>query len=106
MRQINADDGTITDKPYEFEVSTNARHNQDRYEALGEVITEHVYQMLIDAGLHKIYIPSPETDTSSFVFATKTDFKDTKKLLFLIHGSGVVRAGQWARSLIINQVNT
>lgn len=103
LRQINPEDGTITDKPYEFQVSDDASHNQARYEALGEVITEHVYEMLIDAGLHKIYIPSPETDTSSFVFGTKTDFKDTKKLLFLIHGSGVVRAGQWARSLIINQ---
>lgn len=103
LRQINPDDGSITDKPYEFQVSDDARHNQARYEALGEVLTEHVYEMLIDAGLHKIYIPSPETDSSSFVFGTKTDFKDTKKLLFLIHGSGVVRAGQWARSLIINQ---
>ena len=26
----------------------------------------------------------------------------TDKLLVLIHGSGVVRAGQWARRLIIN----
>lgn len=103
MRKINPDDDTITDTPYEFQVSSDAHHNQARYEALGEVITEHVYQMLIDAGLHKIYVPSPETDTSSFVFGTKTDFKNTKKLLFLIHGSGVVRAGQWSRSLIINQ---
>lgn len=67
------------------------------------MITEHVYQMLIDAGLHKIYVPSPESPTSSFVFGTKTNFNNTKKLLFLIHGSGVVRAGQWSRSLIINQ---
>lgn len=102
LRKI-AEDGTITDTPYEFQVSSDAEYNQARYEALGEVITEHVYQMLIDAGLHKIYIPSPETATSSFVFGTKTDFKNTNKLLFLIHGSGVVRAGQWARSLIINQ---
>lgn len=102
MRKINPDDDTITDIPYEFQVSSDASHNQARYEALGDVLTEHVYQLLIDVGLHKIYIPSPEIETSSFVFATKTDFKDTKKLLFLIHGSGVVRAGQWARSLIIN----
>lgn len=103
LRKINPDDGTVTDVPYEFQVSSDANHNQVRYEALGEVLTDHVYQLLIDVGLHKIYVPSPETDTSSFVFGTKTDFKNTKKLLFLIHGSGVVRAGQWARSLIINQ---
>lgn len=102
MRQIDPKDESITDKPFKFEVSNDARHNQAHYEALGEVITEHVYQMLEDAGLHKIFVPSPESPTSSFVFGTKPNFKDTKKLLFLIHGSGVVRAGQWSRSLIIN----
>lgn len=103
LRKINAEDNSLTDLPFEFQVSSDAAHNQAHYEALGETLTEHVYQMLLDIGLHKIYIPSPQTETSSFVFGTKTDFKDTKKLLFLIHGSGVVRAGQWARSLIINQ---
>lgn len=102
MRQVNPDDGTVTDKPYEFQVSNNRAYNQAHYDVLGEKVTEIVYDMMIDIGLHKIYIPSPETETSSFVFATKTDFKDTKKLLLLIHGSGV-RAGQWSRSLIINE---
>lgn len=91
MRQIDPTDGSITDKPFKFEISSDASKNQAHYEALGEVLTEHVYQMLIDIGLHKIYVPSPETPASSFVFGTKTDFKNTKKLLFLIHGSGVVR---------------
>ncbi|XP_031635327.1 FAM172 family protein homolog CG10038 isoform X2 [Contarinia nasturtii] len=104
LRQINPNDESITDKPFKFEVCNDARRNQAHYEALGEVITEHVYQMLVEEGtLHKIFLPSPESPTSSFVFGTKTDFKNTKKLLFLIHGSGVVRAGQWSRSLIINQ---
>lgn len=104
MRQIDPeDDSIITDKPFHFEVSADARHNQEHYEALGEVITEHVYQLLLDAGLHKICVPLPESPNSSFVFGTKTDFKNTKKFLFLIHGAGVVRAGQWSRSLIINQ---
>lgn len=103
MRQINPTDGSITDKPYKFDVSENAQENQAHYEAIGEVITEHVYQMLIDMGLHKIHVPSPESPNSSFVFGTKTNFANTKKLLILIHGSGVVRAGQWSRSLIINQ---
>lgn len=30
------------------------------------------------------------------------NFKKAANLLVLIHGSGVVRAGQWARRLIIN----
>lgn len=96
LRQIN------TDKPFEYKVSNNSSYNQARYEALCGAMTENVYEMLIDAGLNKIYIPSPETDASSFVFGTKTDLKNTNKLLLLIHGGGDVRAGQWSRSLIIN----
>lgn len=104
MRQLNAEDNSITDLPFEFEVSDDHKGNQERYEALGEVINEHVYQMLLDIGLHKIDVPSPQKTegTSSFVFGTKESFKDSQKLLILIHGSGVVRAGQWSRSLIIN----
>lgn len=102
MRKIDPESDTLTDSPYEFEVSSNHNHNQARYEALGELITDNVYQMLLDAGLHKIYLSSDESPESSFVFGTKKDFKNTKKLMILIHGSGVVRAGQWSRSLIIN----
>lgn len=36
------------------------------------------------------------------MFCTKEKLDNPKKLMILIHGSGVVRAGQWARSLIIN----
>lgn len=102
LRQIDPEDNSLTDRPYEFEFSSKSSENQARYEAIGEIITEEVYKMLLDVGLHKIYVPSPESPDSSFVFGTKTSFENTKKLLFLIHGSGVVRAGQWSRSLIIN----
>ena len=37
----------------------------------------------------------------TFVFASE-DALENEKLIVLIHGSGVVRAGQWARRLIIN----
>lgn len=68
------------------------------------MITEHVYGLLEKRGLHRIYIPSniPESD-ATFVFSTKKDLNNVKKLMILIHGSGVVRAGQWARRLIINE---
>lgn len=89
--------GLATDEPFKFDVSNNPTYNQQRYEALGEVITEHVYQLLIDTGLHKINV-----ETGSFIFASKPDVSQSKKLVILIHGSGVVRAGQWSRSLIIN----
>lgn len=56
-------------------------------------------------GLHKIYVPSNglPTNEASFVFCSKPNLNNIKKLLIVIHGSGVVRAGQWSRSLIMNQ---
>lgn len=104
LRQIDSTTGECTDKLFEFEVSGEHQYNQKHYEALGEVITEYVYELLEKNGLHKIYIPSniPERD-ATFVFSTKRDLNNVKKLLILIHGSGVVRAGQWARRLIINE---
>ena len=38
----------------------------------------------------------------SFVFKSD-DFETNPNLCVLIHGSGVVRAGQWARRLIMNE---
>jgi len=104
LRQIDSQTGLCTDKPFEFEISSEHQHNQKHYEALGDVITEHIYELLEKNGLHKIYIPSniPERD-ATFVFSTKRDLNNVKKLLILIHGSGVVRAGQWARRLIMNE---
>lgn len=102
LRQINPDDKSLTDKPFKFDISDNRSKNQENYDAIGEVITEYVFKLLSDMGLHKIYVPSPETPDSVFVYGTKSSFENTDKLLILIHGSGVVRAGQWSRSLIIN----
>lgn len=53
--------------------------------------------------MHRLYVPKniPEKD-ATFIFSTQKELKNPKKLLILIHGSGVVRAGQWSRSLIIN----
>lgn len=69
-----------------------------------QAITDHVYQLLEENGLHKIYLSDKEPkENNAFVFSSQKILKNPKKLLILIHGSGVVRAGQWARSLIINQ---
>ena len=38
-----------------------------------------------------------ENQPHSFVFASKNWMTTEDRLLMLIHGSGVVRAGQWAR---------
>ncbi|XP_012815245.1 cotranscriptional regulator FAM172A homolog isoform X3 [Xenopus tropicalis] len=82
------------------------RWNQKRYEALGEIITKHVYELLEkDCELEKVYLPVDATDSEprSFIFMSKDAMTNPDKMLVLIHGSGVVRAGQWARRLIINE---
>ena len=74
--------------------------DQSHYEALGDVIGDEVYTLLEkQGGLNRMAVgPS---NPKSFIFCSE-DHKTSKKLLVLIHGSGVVRAGQWARRLIIN----
>lgn len=71
-----------------------------------QIITEYVYELLIENGMHKMNIPlnvDPKTTETSFIFSSRPELMNKpKKLIVLITGSGVVRAGQWARSLIIN----
>uniref|UniRef100_A0A3B3D8E1 ARB2 cotranscriptional regulator A n=1 Tax=Oryzias melastigma TaxID=30732 RepID=A0A3B3D8E1_ORYME len=82
------------------------RWNQKRYEALGEIITQYVYKLLEDqCKLKKEVIPVDASDgePTSFIYMSTDALTNPSKLLILIQGSGVVRAGQWARRLIINQ---
>lgn len=44
-----------------------------------------------------------EDEPTSFIYLSSDALSNPSKLLVLIQGSGVVRAGQWARRLIINQ---
>lgn len=44
-----------------------------------------------------------DDEPKSFIYVTEDALSNPDKLLVLIHGSGVVRAGQWARRLIINE---
>uniref|UniRef100_A0A8D7ZU56 UPF0528 protein CG10038 n=2 Tax=Culex pipiens TaxID=7175 RepID=A0A8D7ZU56_CULPI len=104
LRQIDPETGKLTDKGFDFNIYTNATENQEHYEALGEHITEWVYERLEQkVGLKRLVLPEgAPPEEASFVFSTQERLERPKKLLVLIHGSGVVRAGQWARSLIIN----
>ncbi|XP_014114589.1 PREDICTED: protein FAM172A isoform X1 [Pseudopodoces humilis] len=74
-----------TGEPFVFNYREDLhRWNQKRYEALGEV-------------------DAIETEPKSFIFMSEDALVNPDKLLVLIHGNGVVRAGQWARRLIINE---
>lgn len=93
-----------TGADFEFAVSSDHSYNQARYEALGELITPYVYNLLEKkCNLNRLSVPSDAKDEeSTFVFGSKDLYTNSDKLLVLIHGSGVVRAGQWARRIIIN----
>ncbi|KAM8886413.1 cotranscriptional regulator ARB2A homolog isoform 3-T3 [Spinachia spinachia] len=74
-----------TGEPFVFNAREDLhRWNQKRYEALGEV-------------------DPTEDEATSFIYLSPDALSNPSKLLVLIQGSGVVRAGQWARRLIINQ---
>ncbi len=60
---------------------------------MGEVIDEYVYCLLeTNGGLKRV--PLGEC---SFIFVSDDLETNEDKLMVLIHGSGVVKAGQWAR---------
>ncbi|XP_067171976.1 cotranscriptional regulator ARB2A isoform X2 [Apteryx mantelli] len=96
-----------TGEPFVFNYREDLhRWNQKRYEALGEIITKYVYGLLEkECHLKKVTLPvdATESEPKSFIFMSEDALTNTDKLLVLIHGSGVVRAGQWARRLIINE---
>ncbi|XP_072922601.1 cotranscriptional regulator ARB2A homolog isoform X6 [Hemitrygon akajei] len=98
---------TKTGEPYVFNFHEDMqRWNQKRYEALGEIITHYVYDLLEkECHLKKVYLPvdAAEDEPKSFIFMSEDAMSNPDKLMVLIHGNGVVRVGQWARRLIINE---
>uniref|UniRef100_F1L6Y3 Arb2 domain-containing protein n=2 Tax=Ascaris TaxID=6251 RepID=F1L6Y3_ASCSU len=94
-------DGVMRDKDGKQFVFTD----QQTYEAIGEAVTEEVYNILERApyNLCKTHFGTAcNDDENSFIFHTK-DFDKKEYMVVLIHGRGVVRAGQWARRLIMNE---
>ncbi|KAJ7369912.1 hypothetical protein OS493_035485 [Desmophyllum pertusum] len=91
-----------TGEPFKFDVKEGDRaYNQKHYEALGEVITDYIYQLLeeeVKLKKHDVPVDAKEDESKSFIFLSD-DAMTNDKLIILIHGSGVVRAGQWARSV-------
>lgn len=96
-----------TGDPFVFNAREDLhRWNQKRYEALGEIITQYVYGLLeTQCDMTRVLLPvdAAEGEPTSFIYVTDDALSNPSKLLVLIQGSGVVRAGQWARRLIINQ---
>ena len=96
----------IEDKGFAFEVKKGDQsYNQKNYEDIGDIITEYTFGLLESDPMNLKRVPIPkhlsESDSKSFVFVSE-DFESNPNLCVIIHGSGVVRAGQWTRKLIMN----
>lgn len=95
LRQLDSNSGALTDKEFDFDVTGSRAENQKHYEALGDAITEYVYELLDGHGMTRIYLPDDQPkEKAAFIFSTQAELKDVNKLMIIIHGSGVVRAGQ------------
>jgi hypothetical protein len=131
---------TIADFNYKYDdshtgklIQQNTGNNfvfitQRHYEALGDVITEHLQTMLQEKYKFKqVLLPiskqtraqlnemagsnkniaevklSEEQLSHVPIYISSDFFTNTKGLLILIQGSGAVRPPQWARSLCINE---
>ncbi|XP_066931300.1 FAM172 family protein homolog CG10038-like isoform X1 [Clytia hemisphaerica] len=93
-----------TKGPFEFNVYEEKSKNQRRYERIGEIMNQYVYHLLeMEGQLTRLHIPldASEDDGRGFIFHSEDALK-CDRLMIIVHGSGVVRAGQWARRLIIN----
>lgn len=98
LRKIDAATGEPGAEPYEFKISEVHSENQDHYEKLANQIPGIVYELLEKQGLKRTYIPiGMPIEKSTFVFTQPQPLQESKKLIVLIHGSGYVLAGQWAR---------
>ncbi|KAH8306448.1 hypothetical protein KR018_011557 [Drosophila ironensis] len=103
LRKIDPASGQPGREPFAFAVSKDASENEKHYQKLADQIPEIVYALLEKEGLSRTYVPfGKPPEHSSFVYSQPAKLSQSKKLLVLIHGSGQVKAGQWARSLIIN----
>ena len=109
-------DGKMVDEegePFKFSVYSSKRENQKRYEAIGDIVTQDIYNKLeTEFGLVRTHLPVDfkQTDQEkeevqvlkqSFLFHSN-DVLTSDKLIIFINGAGVVRAGQWSRRVIMN----
>lgn len=82
--------------------------NQKHYEALGDVVLEYIQELMRRKfEMKELFLPLPDEVGPDYsgpycnVFISK-DWGFKQKGLVLIQGAGAVRAGQWARSVCIN----
>ncbi|CAG8461273.1 8999_t:CDS:10 [Diversispora eburnea] len=98
----------VTNDKFNFFVKPDDQsYNQRHYEALGVIIGEYIESELVSKfGLKRKIIPvglkEDDNEPKSRIYLSE-DALECQNLLLLIQGSGVVRPGQWARQVIMNE---
>ncbi|CAG8454962.1 8029_t:CDS:10 [Paraglomus occultum] len=98
---------TVTDERFLFDVRKNdPAYNQARYDALGEIVSQYVEDLLVTKyGFIQQFVPVEaaydQTIPHCPIYLSANAYT-CKKLILLIQGSGGVRPGQWSRQVIIN----
>ncbi|XP_077198225.1 putative protein ARB2BP [Paroedura picta] len=95
-----------TNEPFIFNYNSSRYSNHERYEVLGHLITQYVYELLEwGCKLQKNYIPIDALDSEpkSFFFMSANVFKNCTTLVVLLQDRGVFRAGQWDQKTIIHE---
>jgi len=92
--------------------------DQDHYDRMGDFIVREIQDKMMSEpyNLDQVWIPKKEQEegnnneennndeniAQSNIFLSKDFYNNSNRLMIIICGSGAVRAGQWARSLCIN----
>lgn len=94
-----------TNELFKFDAYEDKDENQKRYESIGKLIDEAIYEKLeSECHLNRVSVPidAKKGEPTSFIF-TSNNLSTADFLMIIIHGTGVVRAGQWSRKLIMNE---
>ena len=85
--------------------------SKQEYDLVGMYVQKYVENLIIKTfDLNILYVPNKDNnyekrdeEIAQCKILTTKDFKTNPKCLILIQGTGVVRLGQWARSVCINE---
>ncbi|XP_019384191.1 PREDICTED: putative protein FAM172B [Crocodylus porosus] len=96
-----------TNEPFVFNYYKNAHeNNHKRYQVLGHLIEQYVYQLLERAcKLQRVHLPidATENEPRSFFFMSEKALTNPSSLVVLLQDRGVFRAGQWGQKTIIHE---
>lgn len=95
-----------SNEPFIFNYNYSRDSNHKRYEILGHLINQYVYELLERVcKLQKIYIPIDAVDSEpkSFFFISENVLGNCTTLVVLLQDRGVFRAGQWDQKAVIHE---